>query len=224
MNSHKMTQDEFQGMEAASEEFSKFLAISGKQSVPEWEKPELLNGSNRFNVRPREQPTEEETLRNFKADKSEVVGDSKHFQSETPPYEALDALDNSAHYEGLSGKSHCAGPRCSEGFENQIDKKSRPSDAMASDVLVQGDDVHPRSTRSPPEVLPRRVLDALDNPVDVAFLCLTDDQKASSALGTDLYEEVICQLNFVACLRFKAWFEKSMICFVSSFGCSQWQH
>ena len=216
-------------MEAASEEFSKFLAISGKQSVSEWEKPELLNGSNRFNVRPREQPVEEETLRNFKADKSEVVrGDSKHFQSETPPYEALDALDNSAHYEGLRGKSHCAGPRCSEGFENQIGKKShfggRPSDAMASDVLVEGDDVHPRTPRSPPEVLPRRVLDALDNPVDVAFLCLTDDQKASSALGTDLYEEVICQLNFVACLRFKAWFEKSMICFVGTFGCSQWQH
>ena len=189
-------------MEAASEEFSKFLAISGKQSVPEWEKPELLNGSNRFNVRPREQPTEEEILRNFKADKSEVVGDSKHFQSETPSYEALDALDNLAHYEGLSGKSHCAGPRCSEGFENQIDKKSRPSNAMASDVLVEGDDVHPRTPRSPPEVLPRRVLDALDNPVDVAFLCLTDDQKASSALCTDLYEEVICQLNFVACMSY----------------------
>ena len=78
-------------MEAASEEFCKFLAISGKQSGTEWEKPRnpelpharpplpsLLNGSNLF-----QQPGDEETLRNFKADKSEVVrGDSKHFQSE----------------------------------------------------------------------------------------------------------------------------------------------
>ena len=47
----------------------------------------------------------------------------------------------------------------------------KPSDAVASDVLVEGDDVHPRE-------------------VDPAFLCLTDDQKASSALCTDLYEEV----------------------------------
>ena len=171
-------------MEAASEEFCKFLAISGKQSGTEREKPRnpelpharpplpsLLNGSNLF-----QQPGDEETLRNFKADKSELVrGDSKHFQSETAAYEVLDGLDNLAHYEGLSGKSHCERPRCSERFENQIGKKSHfggwPSDAVASDVLVEGDDVHPRE-------------------VDPAFLCLTDDQKASSALCTDLYEEV----------------------------------
>ena len=205
-------------MEAASEEFGKFLAIAGKQTVAtewekrqsvatEWEQPKnpelhhalppshLLNGSNLF-VRPREeQPGLEETLRNLKAEglaeKSEVLCNSKQCQSEslsgTPSYEALDGPGNLAHYDGLSPMNGCEGPRCSaEGFDKSH-FGGRPSEAMASsDVLVEGHDVHPKKVD--PNSHPRKV--------DPAFLCLTDDQKASSALCTDLYEEVICQLNF----------------------------
>ena len=167
-------------MEAASEEFSRFLSISGKQSEVEWEKPRnpelhhgaappsLLNGSNLF-VRQSEQPGDEEAVRNLKADSSgdkreyEVLGDSKHPQrlSGTPSYEALDGLGDSAHYDGLlvSGKNDGEGPRCLGGFKDPIENHNG----------------HLRK-------------------IDPTFLCLTDDQKASSALCTDLYEEVISPL------------------------------
>ena len=81
----------------------------------------------------------------------------------------------------------------------------------SSDVLVEGHDVHPRKfddvhpRKVDPNSHPRKVDPNLHpRKVDTAFLCLTDDQKASSALCTDLYEEVICQLNlsyFDACVR-----------------------
>ena len=174
-------------MEAASEEFSKFLSISGKQSEVEWEKPRnpelhhvaappgLLKSSNLF-VRQSEQPGDEEAVRNLKADSSgdkreyEVLGDSKHPQrlSDTPSYEALDGLGDSAHYDGLlvSGKNDGEGPRSLGGFKDPIENHNG----------------HLRK-------------------IDPTFLCLTDDQKASSALCTDLYEEVISPLYLVACLR-----------------------
>ena len=186
-------------MEPAAEEFSKFLAISGKQSEVEWENqseaewekrrnadlhhpapPNLLNGSNLF-VRPSEQPGDEEAVRKLSSgDKTvyEVLGDSKHPQrlSDTPSYEALDALGHSAHY---NGKNDGEGPRCFGGFKDPIENHNGQS-----------------------------------KKIDPTFLCLTDDQKASSALCTDLYEEVICPLYPDGNIEIHA-FTKSML---PSFG------
>ena len=163
-------------MEAAAEEFSKFLAISEKPSEVGWENPRnadlhhsappnLLKSSNLF-VRPSEQPGDEESVRKLSSGDTreyEVLGDSKHPQrlSDTPSYEALDALGHSAHYDGLlvSGKNDGEGPRCFGGFKDPIENHNGQS-----------------------------------KKIDPTLLCLTDDQKASSALCTDLYEEVICLL------------------------------
>ena len=79
--------------------------------------------------------------------------------------------------EGLlmSGKIHGEHPRCPDGFEFPIETNSF-GDSIASDVFDASLLGHQRK-------------------MDPAFLCLTDDQKASSALCSDLYEEVVCQIN-----------------------------
>ena len=87
--------------------------------------------------------------------------------------------------EGLlmSGKIHGEHPRCPDGFEFPIETNSF-GDSIASD------DVFDASLRG--HQLRK---------MDPAFLCLTDDQKASSALCSDLYEEVVCQINSIASVR-----------------------
>ena len=83
--------------------------------------------------------------------------------------------------EGLlmSGKIHGEHPRCPDGYEFKIEANSF-GDSIASDVFDAS--LHQRK-------------------MDPAFLCLTDDQKASSALCSDLYEEVVCQINSIASVR-----------------------
>ena len=85
--------------------------------------------------------------------------------------------------EGLlmSGKNHGEHPRCPDGYEFPIDTNSF-GDSIASDVFDASLLGHQRK-------------------MDPAFLCLTDDQKASSALCSDLYEEVVCQINSIASVR-----------------------
>ena len=85
--------------------------------------------------------------------------------------------------EGLlmSGKIHGEHPRCPDGYEFPIETNSF-GDSIASDVFDASLLGHQRK-------------------MDPAFLCLTDDQKASSALCSDLYEEVVCQINSVASVR-----------------------
>ena len=104
----------------------------------------------------------------------ELLGDNK--DSKRLP----DRLGDS---EGLlmSGKNHGEHPRCPDGYEFPIETNSF-GDLLASDVFDASLLGHQRK-------------------MDPAFLCLTDDQKASSALCSDLYEEVVCQINSIASVR-----------------------
>ena len=104
----------------------------------------------------------------------ELLGDNK--DSQRMP----DRLGDS---EGLlmSGKIHREHPRCLDGYEFPIETNSF-GDSIASDVFDASLLGHQRK-------------------MDPAFLCLTDDQKASSALCSDLYEEVVWQIDSIASVR-----------------------
>ena len=105
--------------------------------------------------------------------------------------------------EGLlmSGKIHGEHPRCPDGYEFPIETNSF-GDSIASDVFDASLLGHQRK-------------------MDPAFLCLTDDQKASSALCSDLYEEVVCQIHSIASVRkysIRCWRRTVMLMITAAFA------
>ena len=136
------------------------------------------------NVRARHLLPPPSQLQNCKGERFSVVTEHGESRCDTPSYEALEDIENCALSPRPVGDRNQGSSEISKGASQPVDHN----------LFADGGEL--RSAQ-------KRDLARLPNPLatgseagsltnrDPAFLSLTDDQKASSALANDLYEEVI---------------------------------
>ena len=136
------------------------------------------------NVRARHLLPPPNQLENFKGERFSVVTEYEESMCDTPSYEALEDIENCALSPRPVSDRNQGSSEIAKGASQPVDHN----------VFADGGEL--RSAQ-------KRDLARLPNPLatgsesgsltnrDPAFLSLTDDQKASSALANDLYEEVI---------------------------------